>query len=430
MTALVLANARLIDPATGHDGPGALLIEDGVITDVARGAAPDAPEGAEVVDCDGKPLAPGIVDMRVFVGEPGERHKESYRSAGLAAAAGGVTTIAVQPDTDPPVDDPAVLEFAQRRAEIAAVVRVAPMASLTKGLKGREMAEYGFLLDAGALAFTDASHAVADPTVFRNCLDYARSLGALVVHHPQEPVMAAEGCVTESYFASKLGLPGVHPMAERMMLARDIALVEITGARYHADLVTTRAAIDVIRRAKENGLPVTAGTSHHHFCLNEYDLEDYPTFFKLDPPLREEEDRAALAEAVADGLIDVVCSSHRPQDEESKRQPFEIAATGAVGLETLLPGALKLFHDGALGLPALFERLSLAPARLLGLPVGRLAKGAPADLVLFDPNKPYVLDRFALRSKSKNTPFDRRLMTGRALRTWVGGAEVFSYDMV
>lgn len=422
----ILANARLIDPATGHDGVGALRIEGGLIADVAKGVAPDAPEGAEVIDCGGLPLAPGVVDMRVFVGEPGERHKESYRSAGLAAAAGGVTTIAVQPETDPPVDDPAVLEFAQRRAEIASIVRVAPMAALTRGLKGREMAEYGFLLDAGALAFTDASHPVADPTVFRNCLDYARSLGALIVHHPQDPAMTAEGCVTESHFASKLGLPGAHPMAERMMLARDMALVEITGARYHADLLTTREALDVMRRAKDKGLAVTAGVSHHHFCLNEYDLEDYPTFFKLDPPLREEEDRAAVAEAVAEGLIDVICSSHRPQDEESKRQPFEVAATGAVGLETLLPGALKLFHDGMIGLPALFERLSLAPARLLGLPGGRLAKGAPADLVLFDPMKPYVLDRFALKSKSKNTPFDRRLMTGRAVRTWVAGAEVFN----
>jgi dihydroorotase len=425
VSALVLRNARLIDPATGRDGPGALLIRDGLIEDVSHDPAPALPEGAALVDCGGLPLAPGIVDMRVFVGEPGERHKESYRSAGEAAAAGGVTTICVQPDTAPPVDDPAVLEFAMRRAEKASAVRVAPMAALTKGMKGREMAEYGFLLDAGALAFTDASHPVSDPTVFRNCLDYAHSLGALVVHHPQDPAMAAEGCVTESLFASMLGLPGVHPFAERIMLERDMALVEITGARYHADLVTTRGALDALRRAKERGLDVSAAVSHHHFTLNEHDLADYPTFFKLDPPLREEEDRAAVAEAVAEGLIDVICSSHRPQDEESKRQPFEVAAYGAVGLETLLPGALKLFHDGAMGLPALFERLSLAPARRLGLPGGRLAKGAPADLVLFDPAVPYVLDRFSLRSKSKNTPFDRRLMTGRAVRTWVAGREVF-----
>ncbi|WP_340109356.1 dihydroorotase [Pikeienuella sp. HZG-20] len=429
MTDILLSNARLIDPETGHDGPGALLIRDGQIADVAKGAAPAAPDGAAVIDCGGMPLAPGIVDMRVSVGEPGERHKESYRSAGLAAAAGGVTTIAVQPDTDPPVDDPAVLEFAMRRAERASVVRVAPMAALTRGLKGREMAEYGFLLDAGALAFTDGSHAVKDPTVFRNCLDYAHSLGALVVHHPQDPAMAAEGSATESHFASHLGLPAIHPVAERMMLARDLALVEVTGGRYHADLVTTRGALATLRRAKESGLPVSAGISHHHFILNEFDLADYATFFKLDPPLREEDDRAAMEAAVAEGLIDVICSSHRPQDEESKRQPFEVAAAGAVGLETLLPGALKLWHDGLVSLPTLFERLSLTPARLLGLPAGRLAKGAPADLVLFDPNAPYVLDRFALRSKSKNTPFDRRLMTGRALRTFVAGREVFTHGV-
>ncbi|MEO0361603.1 MAG: dihydroorotase, partial [Pseudomonadota bacterium] len=277
MTDLILADARLIDPETGYDGPGALRIAEGRIAEIARGATPAAPEGATAIDCGGRPLAPGLVDMRVFVGEPGERHKESYRTAGEAAAAGGVTTITVQPDTDPPVDDPAVLEFAQRRAERASAVRVAPMAALTKGLKGREMAEYGFLLDAGACAFTDASNPVADPTVFRNCLDYAGSLGALVVHHPQDPAMAAEGCVTESRFASRLGLPGVHPMAERMMLDRDLALVEVTGARYHADQITTRAALDVMRRAKDAGLPVTCGVSHHHFTLNEFDLEDYPT---------------------------------------------------------------------------------------------------------------------------------------------------------
>ncbi|MEM7524025.1 MAG: dihydroorotase [Pseudomonadota bacterium] len=425
MSHMIFANARLIDPETGYDGPGALRVENGMIVDVAKGAAPGAPEGAESVDCGGKPLAPGVVDMRVFVGEPGERHKESYRSAGESAAAGGVTTIAIQPDTDPVTDDPAWLEFARRRAE-AAIVNVAPMAALTKGLNGREMAEYGFLLDAGAVAFTDASNPVSDPTVFRNCLDYARSLGALTVHHPQDPAMATEGCVTESRFASKLGLPGVHPMAERMMLDRDMALVEITGARYHADQVTTRAGLEVVRRAKDAGLPVTCGVSHHHIVLNEFDLEDYPTFFKLDPPLREEDDRQAVAEAAAEGLIDVICSSHRPQDEESKRQPFEVAAYGAVGLETLLPGALKLHHDGLIDLPGLFQRLSLTPSRLLGLEGGRLAKGAPADLVLFDPDSPIVLDRFALKSKSKNTPFDRRLLTGRALRTFVSGAEVFA----
>lgn len=426
MTDLILSNARLIDPETGYDGAGALRISDGIITDVAKGAGPAAPEGATVIDCDGKPLAPGIVDMRVSVGEPGERHKESYRSVGRAAAAGGVTTIAVQPDTDPAVDDPAVMEFAMRRAEAASVVRVAPMAALTKGLKGREMTEYGFLLDAGALAFTDASNAIADPTVFRNCLDYANSLGALVVHHPQDPAMKAEGCVTESLFASKLGLPGVHPIAERMMLERDLALVEVTGARYHADMITTAGSLEALTRAKDKGLKVTAGISHHHLVLNEMDLEGYPTFFKLEPPLREEEDRAAMVQAVANGLIDIVISSHRPQDEESKRQPFEVAAIGAVGLETLLPAALKLYHDGLTDLPTLFERLSLAPSRLLGLEGGRLAKGAPADLVLLDPDVPYVLDRFALQSKSKNSPFDRRLMMGKALRTWVAGEEVFA----
>jgi dihydroorotase len=420
----VLLNARLVDPASGREGPGALWLDGGRIADVAWGEAPGLPDGAAQVDCGGHVLAPGIVDIGVTVGEPGARHLESYRSAGLAAAAGGVTTIAVQPATDPAVDDPAIVEFIQRRAAESAPCRVAVIGALTKGLDGREMAEIGLMKDAGAVAFGDAHHPVADAQVFRRCLAYARGEGALVIHHPQEPSLS-RGVATEGEFAGRLGLPGVPAMAERIMLERDMALVELTRARYHADTLTTDAAITVLRRAKDAGLPVTAGTSVHHVALNEFDVGDYRTFFKLAPPLRREEDRQATAQALADGLIDVLASGHTPWDEESKRVPFEQAAVGAVGLETLLSAALTLVHDGIMPLPRLFACLSLNPARLLGLPGGRLAAGEPADLVLFDPDAPWLLDRFALQSKSKNTPFDRRRMTGRVLGTWVGGRRVF-----
>jgi dihydroorotase len=321
-----------------------------------------------------------------------------------------------------------VLEFARRRANEAAPVNVLPMAALTKGRAGREMTEIGFLMDAGAVAFTDCDHVVQDTKVFARALTYARALGALVIAHPQEPGLSRGAAATSGKFASLYGLPAVSPMAERMGLDRDIALLEMTGARYHADQITTARALPALERAKRNGLDITAGTSIHHLTLNELDLSGYRTFFKVKPPLRSEEDRQAIIEAVRSGLIDTISSMHTPQDEESKRLPFEEAASGAVALETLLPAALRLYHSGALDLPTLFRALSLNPAKRLGLPSGRLAVGAPADLVLFDAMKPFVLDRFTLRSKSKNTPFDGARMQGRVLATYVAGAPVYEAE--
>jgi dihydroorotase len=414
---LHLTNARLIDPEGLTEGLGDLLIEDGRIAGLGR----EAPKGARVLDCGGLCLAPGIVDIGVKVGEPGERHKESFRSAGLAAAAGGVTTIVARPDTLDPIDSPETLEFVTRRAAEASPVRIRHMAALTKGRGGREMTELGFLLDAGAVAFTDGDRVVADTKVLSRAMTYARGLGALVVGHPQDPGLSAGAAVTSGKFASLKGLPAVSPMAERMGLDRDIALVEMTGVRYHADQITTARALPALERAKAGGLDVTAGTSIHHLTLNEFDVGDYRTFFKVKPPLRSEDDRMATVGAVASGLIDIVCSMHTPQDEEEKRLPFEEAAAGAVGLQTLLPAALRLVHAGALDLPRLFRALSRNPARRFGLAGGSLAEGAPADLVLFDPDAPFVLDRFALMSKSKNTPFDGARMQGRVLATLVGG---------
>jgi dihydroorotase len=421
---LHLANARLIDPATGYDGPGALKIVDGLIAEVVRGASPAPSEGI-VVNCSGLPLAPGIVDMRVFVGEPGARHRESFRSAGEAAAAGGVTTFVAQPETTPPLDDPALVQFALARAREAAPVRVHAMAALTRGLKGAEMTEQQFLLDAGAVALTDADHPLVDAKLMRACMAYAGSLGALIVHHPQEPGLSRGTCATSGEFASRLGLPSVPAIAERMMLERDLALAENTGARYHADMLSTAGALAPLARARQAGGKVTAGVSIHHLTLNEFDVADYRSFFKLDPPLRTEADREAVVTALAEGLIDVIVSSHLPWDEEAKRLPFEEAATGAVGLETFLPACLRLVHAERLTLLRLFESAALNPSRILGLPGGRLTPGAPADLVLFDPDAPFLLDRETLRSKSKNTPFDRQRMQGRVRGTWVGGRRVF-----
>lgn len=424
MTDMLFVNAQLINPEADSADPGWLLVRNGLIADLGHDTAPSV-DGAVVVDCAGKPLAPGLVDLGVKVGEPGERHKESYASAGQAAARGGVTTMVIRPDTDPAIDTPEILEFVTRRAQAEAPVTVLPMAALTKGRAGREMTEIGFLMDAGAVAFTDCASAVADTKVLSRALAYARSCGALVIGHPQEPTLSKGAAATSGKFASLRGLPAVSPMAERMGLDRDVALIEMTGARYHADILSTARALPSLRRAKANGFDITAGTDIHHLTLNELDVADYRTFFKLRPPLRSEDDRLALIDAVREGLIDTIGSFHTPQDEESKRLPFEEAASGAVGLETLLPAALRLYHAELLSLPALFRAMALNPARRLGLNSGRLAKGAPADLIHFDPDVPFVLDRFTLASKSKNTPFDGQRMQGRVRATYAAGREIY-----
>lgn len=423
MTTLHFQSARLIDPEAGTDALGSLTVKAGVI--LARDA--QAPKGVKVIDCGGKCLAPGIVDLGVKIGEPGERHRESFGSAGLAAAAGGVTTIIARPDTNPAIDTPEVLEFVTRRAA-ESPVRIRHMAALTKGREGREMVEIGFLRDVGAIAFTDAFRVSTDAKAVSRAMAYAKSLGALVVGHPQDPGLSAGAAATSGKFASLRGLPAVSPMAERMGLERDLALVEMTGVRYHADQITTARALPALTRTRAAGLDVTVGTSIHHLTLNEFDIGDYRTFFKFTPPLRSESDRLAMVAAVAEGQIDIISSMHTPADEESKRLPFEDAAPGAVALETFLPAAMRLYHAGHLTLPALFRAMALNPANRLGLPQGRLALGAPADLVLFDPDAPFLMDRFKLRSKSKNTPFDGARMEGKVLATWVGGAQVFAAE--
>ncbi|MGR3291027.1 MAG: dihydroorotase [Paracoccaceae bacterium] len=431
MTTL-FTNARLIDPEAQTEKLGALLVKNGIIAEIFDTPDPDLGSDAIPIEfrlnSDGKCLAPGIVDIGVKVSEPGERHKESFRSAGRAAAAGGVTTMVTRPDTLPAIDTPEVLEFVTRRANENAPVNVLPMSALTRGRLGREMVEIGFMLDVGAVAFTDCDRVVTDNKVAARCMTYARSLGALVIGHPQDPSLSSGAVTTSGKFASLLGLPSVSPMAERMGLDRDLALVEMTGVRYHADQITSARSLPPLMRAKANGLDITAGISIHHLTLNELDIGDFRTFFKVKPPLRSEDDRLAMVQAVADGSIDIISSMHTPQDEESKRLPFEEAASGAVAMETLLPAAMRLYHADAITLPQLFRAMSFNPSRRLGLDCGRLAVGAPADLVLFDPDAPFILNRETLRSKSKNTPFDGQRMQGKVLGTWVAGKSVFEAE--
>lgn len=425
---ILLANARIVDPSRDLDFPGDLLIAEGIIRDAKRGiGAAGVPQGTEVIDCRGRIVAPGLVDMRAFIGEPGAEHRETLATASQAAAAGGVTTIVCQPDTSPVIDDHAIVDFILRRARDTAIVNVAPMAALTKGLHGKEMTEIGLLKAAGAVAFTDGARSVTNAQVMRRALTYARDFDVLIVHHTEDPDLIGEGVMNEGEFAARLGLMGIPPAAETIMLERDIRLVALTGCRYHAASVTCRETLDVLRRAKDHNLPVTASASINHLTLNALDIGPYRTFFKVSPPLRDNDDRAAVAEALASGLVDVVMSDHNPQDVETKRLPFAEAAAGAIGLETMLAAGLRLVHDGSVPLMRLLHAMSTRPAELLALPGGTLRAGAPADVIVIDPDMPWILDPDSLKSKCKNTPFDEAKLTGRIVRTIVAGRTAYEY---
>src|SRR4249920_1631770 len=425
---ILLANARVIDPSRDFDGPGDLLIADGVVRDLRRGiGAAGVPEGTDIVNCAGKVIAPGLVDMRAFVGEPGASHRETFASASQAAAAGGITTIICQPDTSPVIDNSATVDFVLRRARDTAIVNIHPMAALTKGMGGQEMTEIGLLKAAGAVAFTDGDRSVTNAQVMRRALTYARDFDALIVHHTEDPDLVGEGVMNEGEFATRLGLIGIPNAAEAVMLERDMRLVALTGGRYHAASLSCIESLEILKRARDAGLSVSPSVSINHVTLNENDIGPYRTFLKLSPPLRTEDDRRALVAAVASGLIDVIMSDHNPQDVEVKRLPFAEAAPGAIGLETMLTAGLRLVHGGEIGLTALLRAMSTRPAELLGLPGGTLKSGAPADVIVVDMDLPWVLDPNELKSKCKNTPFDEARLTGRVVRTIVSGRTVYEY---
>lgn len=419
---IAFINARLLDPASGLDSKGALVVENGVVADFGPRLFNDSPPlGIEIVDCQGKCLAPGLVDMRVQLREPGEEHKETIASASAAASVGGVTAMVCLPNTEPVIDDVAGVEFVARRAREVKGTKVFCYAAATKQLEGKELTEFGLLAETGAVAFTDGMRAIANAQVMRRALAYAKTFDLLLIQHPEEPALSANGVMNAGETSMRLGLGGIPAVAEVMMIERDLRLVELTGGRYHAAHVTTRAAVEVIRAAKARGLRVTCDTAPHYFTLNETAIGDYRTFAKLSPPLRTEDDREAIIEGLADGTIDAIASDHAPQDQDGKRVPFAQAADGIVGLETLLPLSLALYHKGRMPLIDVLKRLSAAPADILRLKLGRIARGAPADLMLFDPDKPWRIDAAAFQSKSKNSPFDEMPTQGKVLRTVVAG---------
>ena len=427
MTVTVFERARIVDPSRGIEEIGSVVVDGRKIA--AAGAAAlnqGAPEGAAVIDCTARTIVPGLVDSRVFIGEPGGEHRETIASASVAAAAGGVTSLVMMPDTHPAIDNVALVEFVLRTARDTALVNVFPAAAITKGLEGREMTEFGLLREAGCVAFTDGRNTVASSLVMRRALTYARDFGAVIAHETQDADLASAGVMNEGLYASWLGLAGIPREAEAIPLERDLALARLTRGRYHAAKISTAMSAAAISRAKADGADVTAGVAIHNLALNENDVGEYRTFFRLTPPLRAEEDRLAMIEALRDGTIDLISSSHDPQDVDTKRLPFADAAAGAIGLETLLSVALRLFHNGDLPLLRVVEVLSTAPARLFGLPGGTLRPGAPADLVLVDLDEPWIVREGEIHSRSKNTCFEGARLQGRVLQTMVAGRTVFS----
>ena len=424
---LAFINARLLDPATGMDATGGLLIDGELIAAVGPHiTAGQIPAGIEVVDCQGLCLAPGLVDMRVQVREPGGEHKETLRSAGESAVAGGVTSMVCLPNTDPVIDDVPTVEFLARRARMNGLAKVYAYAAATKNTDGHELSEMGMLAEAGALGFTDGTKAIRNALTLRRALSYAATFGVLIIQHPEEPALAEGGCMNEGELATRMGLAGIPAAAEAIMLERDMRLVEMTGGRYHAAHVATAEGLDIIRRAKAKGLRVTCDTAPPYFALNEYAVSDYRTFAKLSPPLRSDTDRLAVVAGLMDGTIDAVASDHAPQDQESKRLPFAQAEAGGVGLETLLAVTLDLHHSGHMSLLDALALVTSKPADLLGLTAGRLKAGNAADLILLDPNCGWKVEPHKFRSKSKNSPFDGRLLQGKVERTLVDGRTVFT----
>ena len=423
---LVLKNTRVVDPSQDLDVFGTVIVEDGKILSAGQSAHNQgSPDGAKIIECEGLITAPGLVDMRVFVGEPGFEHRETFSSASKAAAAGGITTMITMPDCNPVIDDPALVDFILRRARDTAIINVHPMAAATKGLKGEQMTEIGLLREAGAIAFTNGRSSIMNSLLMRRIMTYTKDFDALLAHYTANLDLVGEGVMNEGETASRLGLPGIPKEAEIIQLERDIRLVNLTGVCYHACQISCAAAAESISVAKNQNLSISAATSINHLTLNENDIGPYRTFFRMSPPLRAETDRLSMIEALRTGTIDVIVSSHDPQDVETKRHPFAEAQDGASGLETLLPAALRMVHNEEVSLNTVLKALTYKPASLLKLDAGTLKTGATADIVIFDLNEPWVLNEEDIVSRSKNTPFEGARFQGRVKRTIVAGKTVF-----
>jgi dihydroorotase len=414
---------RYLDASAQHLVEGELLVTDGEIADF--GPSLGNPDGAEILEAEGAVLCPGLVDLRASLGEPGFEYRETIASAATAAAAGGITTLAVLPDSAPPLDDPALVRLMATRGAESESLTLLPYGAATRGCRGEELSEYGLLKAAGAIALTDGQRAIASTRLMRRALAYAAGFGMRVVQHPEDPELAAGGAATEGARATWMGLPGIPAAAEAICVARDIRLAELSRGAIHFAHVTTAEALALIRRAKERGLAVTCDTAPPYFDLNETAIGDFRTYAKLSPPLRAEADRLAVLAALADGTIDAIASDHQPRDADDKRLPFAEATPGGAGLVTLLPVTLAQVQSGHLTLPAALALLTARPAAWAGIAAGRIARGAPADLCLFHPDRSWRVTAGQLPGKAQNTPFDGRALEGVVLGTWKAGRRVF-----
>lgn len=422
----IIKNAHLVDPSQGIDGKASLLIENGKVADIHLGghlgdAELSIADGAEIIDAKGNYVFPGLVDARVHTGEPGSEHRETIASASAAAASGGVTSFIMMPDTNPIIDEVSLVDYVRRAARDNALVNVYPSAAVTKGFEGKELTEFGLLQEAGAVMLTDGHNSFKNPLTLRRALTYARDFGMVISAETQDQDLAANGVMNEGLTATHLGLSGIPREAEIIALERDLRIAALSKGNYHAAKLSTSTSTEAMARYKNDGVKVTAGVSINSLTLNENDIGRYRTFLRLSPPLRTEDDRQAMIEALKNGTLDIIVSSHDPHDVDTKRHPFAEAASGAVGMETLLSAALRLHHNDQVPLSRIIEALSTKPANIFGLDAGTLKKGAKADLCIVDIDAPWVCREAQLKSRSKNTPFEGELFSGKVLQTLVEG---------
>ncbi|MDA9092010.1 dihydroorotase [Pelagibacteraceae bacterium] len=422
----ILINARIIDPSQGMDEKGSVLIDDkGKIKSIGKNIKKIDTPSAEVVDIKNHIIIPGIVDMKAFVGEPGYEYKENFRTLSQAALAGGVTSVVTMPNTKPIIDNVSMVDFIIRRGRDKASINLFPCASLTREIRGKEMSEFGLLSAKGIIGFTDVIKTVQNTETMARIMDYASDIGVLIMQHVEDYELSKNGCINEGEVSTRLGLGGISHIAEKIIIERDLSLLNQFPCRYHVNQISSKESLDVIKRNKEKGLKFSVGVSINNLSLNENDIGDFKTFLKLSPPLRLEDDRVALVEGIKSGLIDVIVSDHTPEDEEGKRLPFAQAATGAVGIETLLPLALEMHHNESLPLTKIIETLTINPANILKINKGSLKKGSDADICVFDLDEPWVVNGDDLKSKSKNTSIEGRKLQGKVQMTFLGGEVVF-----
>ena len=423
----ILINARIIDPSQKMDEKGSVIIDDkGKIKMIGSNVKKsDAAISAEVIDLKNHIVIPGVVDMKAFVGEPGYEYKENFRTLSQAALAGGVTSVVTMPNTKPIIDNVSMVDFIIRRGRDKASINLYPCASLTRDIGGKEMSEFGLLSKKGIIGFTDVIKTVQNTETMAKIMDYASDIGVLIMQHVEDYELSKNGCINNGEVSTRLGLEGISYIAEKIILERDLSLLSEFSCRYHVNQISSKESLDVIKRNKEKGLKFSVGVSINNLSLNENDIGDFKTFLKLSPPLRLEDDRTSLVNGIKSGLIDVIVSDHTPEDEEGKRLPFAQAATGAIGIETLLPLALEMHHNESLELTKIIETLTINPARILKINKGTLIEGASADICVFDLDKPWIVNGDNLKSKSKNTAIEGRKLQGKVHMTFLNGDLVF-----